>query len=291
MNFDYKSISYAQKLSDLQNYYQTSVAFSQALGITRMTLIAWNDNPQKIKVKNQDKIDWLWCQSIFLPNMSNLSKVVKGIELGDFLFEPAIMDKTLRQMAAGSLEIETGTQAADFDAIVLDNTVPNNFRATSVAEVQNIYYLTQEIAQNFQVEITLQQIKDWHKVLMRGLIDNAGEFFTKQRVLPNVDTQLTHLDDIVEELESWVKTYAYIQSLSDIAQAHYHFEMIHPFSDGNGRIGRLIVLAQCLQIGIKPPTVNNSNKALYYILLEHAKINPTPLAYFFQACSKQKTVK
>ncbi|VVM23542.1 hypothetical protein BSPWISOXPB_10541 [uncultured Gammaproteobacteria bacterium] len=65
MNFDYKSISYAQKLSDLQNYYQTSVAFSQALGITRMTLIAWNDNPQKIKVKNQDKIDWLWCSLFF----------------------------------------------------------------------------------------------------------------------------------------------------------------------------------------------------------------------------------
>jgi hypothetical protein len=47
---------------------------------------------------------------------------------------------------AGSLEIETGTQAVDFGAIVLDNTVPNNFHATSVAEVQNIYYLTQEIA-------------------------------------------------------------------------------------------------------------------------------------------------
>jgi hypothetical protein len=46
---------------------------------------AWNENPQKIKVKNQDKIDWLWCQSIFLPNMSNLSEIVKGIELGDFL--------------------------------------------------------------------------------------------------------------------------------------------------------------------------------------------------------------
>jgi hypothetical protein len=34
----------------------------------------------------------------------------------------------------------------------------------------------------------------------------------KQRVLPNVDTQLTHPDDIVEELESWVKTYVYIQN-------------------------------------------------------------------------------
>jgi hypothetical protein len=74
--------------------------------------------------------------------MSNLSEIVKGIELGNFLFEPAIMDKTLRQMAAGSLEIETGAQEVDFDVIVLNNTVPNNFRATSVAEVQNIYYLT-----------------------------------------------------------------------------------------------------------------------------------------------------
>jgi hypothetical protein len=87
-----------------------------------------------------------------LLSTGNLSEIVKGIELGDFLFEPAIMDKTLRQIAAGSLEIETGTQEVDFGAIVLDNTVPNNFHATSVAEVQNIYYLTQEIAQNFQVE-------------------------------------------------------------------------------------------------------------------------------------------
>jgi hypothetical protein len=45
----------------------------------------------------------------------------------------------LRQIAAGSLEIETGTQAVDFDAIVLDDTVPNNFRATSVAEVAILF--------------------------------------------------------------------------------------------------------------------------------------------------------
>ena len=66
------------------------------------------------------------------------------------------MDKTLRQMAAGSLEIETGTQEVDFNAIVLDDIVPNNFHATSVAAVQNIYHITQEIAQNFQAEITSQ---------------------------------------------------------------------------------------------------------------------------------------
>jgi hypothetical protein len=47
------------------------------------------------------------------------------------------MGKTLRQIAAGSLEIETGTQEVDFGAIVLDNTVPNNFHATSVRRSSN----------------------------------------------------------------------------------------------------------------------------------------------------------
>lgn len=286
MNFNYKSISYTKKIDDLLVYYKTSVAFAQALGITRMTLAAWRDNTQKIKVKNQDKIDLLWCKYVFLPTIDEKSEIVTGVDLENFLFEPMIMDKALRRMAAGSLEIETGTKELDFDAIVLDNIVPNNFYARSVLEVQNIYHITQEVAQDFQMKISLQKIKDWHKVLMRGLIDNAGEFSTKQRVLPNSDTQLTHPNDIEEELEGWVKEYSNIQSLSDIAKSHYYFEMIHPFSDGNGRIGRLIILAQCLQIGVKPPTINDSNKALYYILLDYAKINPTPLAYFFKACSK-----
>ena len=286
MNFNYKSISYTEKIDDLLAHYKTSVALAQALGITRMTLTAWRDNAQKIKVKNQDKIDLLWCKYVFLLSIDKKYESVDGVNLGNFLLEPLVMDKTLRCMAAGSLEIETGTQEADFNAIVLDNIVPNNFFAKSVLEVQNIYHITREIAQDFQVEINSQKIKDWHKVLMRGLIDNAGEFSTKQRVLPNVDTQLTHPDDIEEELENWVEEYNNIQNLTDIAKSHYHFEMIHPFSDGNGRIGRLIILAQCLQIDIKPPTINNNNKALYYILLEHAKLNPTPLAYFFRACSE-----
>ena len=286
MNFDYKSIPCAKKIDDLLVYYKTSVAFAQALGVTRMTLTAWRDNVQKIKVKNQDKIDLLWCKYVFLPNIDGENKAVKGIDLGDFLLEPLVMDKALRGMAAGSLEIETGTQEIDFDSIVLENIVPNNFYAKSVLEVQNIHHITQEIAQDFQVDIDSQKIKDWHKVLMRGLVDNAGEFSTKQRVLPNVDTQLTHPDDIEEELENWMEEHSNIENLSDVAKSHYHFEMIHPFSDGNGRIGRLIILAQCLKISIKPPTINNNNKALYYILLEHAKVNPSALAYFFRACSK-----
>jgi Fic family protein len=286
MDFDYKNITYEKKLDDLLIYYKTSVAFSQALGITRMTLVAWRDYPQKIKTKNQDKIDLLWCKYIFLPKINHKTKIVKGIDLGDFLFEPAIFDKAIRNIASGSLEIETGTQEVDFSKIVLNNIVPNNFYATMVLEVQNIYHITQEVSKNFQVKINSKQIKDWHKVLMRGLIENAGEFSTKQRVLPNVNTQLTHPDDIKEELENWVDEYSDIKNLNDIAKSHYHFEMIHPFSDGNGRIGRLIMLAQCLKIGIKPPTISNSNKALYYILLEYTKINSTPLAYFLRSCSE-----
>ena len=96
MNFDYKSIPCAKKIDDLLVYYKTSVAFAQALGVTRMTLTAWRDNVQKIKVKNQDKIDLLWCKYVFLPNIDGENKAVKGIDLGDFLLEPLVMDKALR---------------------------------------------------------------------------------------------------------------------------------------------------------------------------------------------------
>ncbi|WP_428087644.1 Fic family protein [Candidatus Thioglobus sp.] len=286
MDFNYKNIPYNTKLEELLDFYQTSVALSHALGITRMTLMAWQDKPEKIKIKNQDKIDLLWCQYVLLPKIDNQVQTVEGIALGDFLHETARLEKSIKKMSSGSLEIETGTKETDFNLIINNDIVPNNFRAKEVLEVQNIYYLTKQVSENYQQKIDLKTIKLWHKDLMTGLLENAGEFSTKQRVLDNVDTMLTHPNDIEKELENWTAENQDAQSLSAIAKAHYNFEIIHPFSDGNGRIGRIIMLAQCLQNNIKPPIINNDNKALYYILLDKAKTNPTPLAYFLKACSK-----
>ena len=53
-------------------------------------------------------------------------------------------------------------------------------------------------------------------------------------------------------------------SMDDIIQFHYEFECIHPFQDGNGRVGRLIALKECLRYGIVPFIIEDSKKLFYY---------------------------
>jgi Fic family protein len=53
-------------------------------------------------------------------------------------------------------------------------------------------------------------------------------------------------------------------SFDDIIEFHFNFEMIHPFQDGNGRVGRLIVFKECLRHGIVPFTIDESIKLFYY---------------------------
>ena len=53
-------------------------------------------------------------------------------------------------------------------------------------------------------------------------------------------------------------------SIDDIIQFHYEFECIHPFQDGNGRVGRLIALKECLRYGIVPFIIEDSKKLFYY---------------------------
>jgi len=67
-----------------------------------------------------------------------------------------------------------------------------------------------------------------------------------------------------------------------MSTTHATFERIHPFSDGNGRVGRLLMLAQALQAGFVPPIVLKEEKYAYYKYLELAQTNDNsmPLQIF-----------
>ena len=67
----------------------------------------------------------------------------------------------------------------------------------------------------------------------------------------------------MQKLLSWYNRLKKV-TIEDIAEFHYRFEVIHPFQDGNGRIGRLIAFKECLKNNIVPFYIDVANKWLYY---------------------------
>ncbi|HZK60672.1 MAG TPA: helix-turn-helix domain-containing protein [Anaerovoracaceae bacterium] len=104
-------------------------------------------------------------------------------------------------------------------------------------------------------------IKNFHKVLKNNTTDSRKEWFRvgDYKVKPEMAKLLFDYnakDGI---------------GLADIIEFHYDFEAIHPFQDGNGRVGRVIIFKECLKYGIPPFIIDNEHKQFYYRGLKEYK--------------------
>ena len=115
-------------------------------------------------------------------------------------------------------------------------------------------------------------IKDIHFIMFEDALQVSPEFVSKpigayrndERYIKGVDIKLTPPHKISVELENLLYRYkSNSMSLKDIASFHIEFETIHPFSDGNGRVGRLLMAYQAIQNNIIPPLIENSQRKEY----------------------------
>jgi Fic family protein len=89
--------------------------------------------------------------------------------------------------------------------------------------------------------------------------------------------------DVPPALKNLIETYLNKQKITvnDIVDFHFQFERIHPFQDGNGRVGRLIMFKECLANSIVPFIIEDANKFFYYRgLTEYAKVK----GYLIDTC-------
>ncbi|OIP48087.1 MAG: hypothetical protein AUK28_05300 [Desulfobacterales bacterium CG2_30_60_27] len=290
---DYRTLSYPAKLDRLLEYHQTSTRLAQTLGVSRMSVVNWRDDDARIKEENRLKIDIAYCRAFSLAEVSAteviaLQKRLADIDFGYFsLVEEHLVQEVVRQVSFGSLEVENSSVAqATFDRTVQGAELMADLDRRAWLEIHNQHALNQKLIHDAlagQVgTLTPANIRHWHYALMQGIRTDAGEYSRSRRLIPGTDLVLTDARDIPEEMEYWCRCYQRVASLFDIARAHAHFELIHPFGNGNGRFGRLLMAAQCLTIGLIPPLINKANKALYYVVLEYAQKtgNENPLALF-----------
>ena len=139
-----------------------------------------------------------------------------------------------------------------------------------VMETVNHFRCIDIIIDKANSQISESFIKNLHFILKTGTKSSHNERFAvgDYKKFPNIvgNMETTKPEDVAREMQKLLKSYntGKIKNLTEILDFHYNFESIHPFQDGNGRIGRLIMFKECLKNNIVPFIIDDEIKLFYY---------------------------
>ncbi len=179
------------------------------------------------------------------------------------------------KLAFNSNRIEGSRLSEDQTRYIYEtNTV--NTKAEETADVDDIIETVNHFScfdfmlLHADEELTETLIKEFHRLLKQSTSDERKEWFRvgDYKVRPNVvgNMKTTAPTKVGSEVQKLLAGYAEKKeiTLEDIADFHYQFESIHPFQDGNGRVGRIIMFKECLKHDILPFIIDHEHKLFYY---------------------------
>ena len=214
------------------------------------------------------------------PERINKRKEVK-ITLLDILKEQkaskysgGIYHKTQIELTYNSNHIEGSRLTHDQTRYIFEtNTIgveKEVLNVDDVIETVNHFHCIDIIIDSARAVLTEKFIKDLHFILKNGTSDSRKDWFAvgDYKKLPNevggMDTTIP--EEVADKMKILLMEYNAkdAKTFEDILDFHVKFERIHPFQDGNGRIGRLIMFKECLKNNIVPFIVDDNLKMFYY---------------------------
>ena len=156
---------------------------------------------------------------------------------------------------------ETNTLLAEKDTIT---------NIDDILETANHFKLVDYMLDIAEEKLTEDMIKSFHKILKEGTSDSRKEWFIvgDYKKLPNEvgglkTTEPNNVKRDIKKLLEWYESLKEV-TINEIIEFHAKFEKIHPFQDGNGRVGRIIAFKECLKNNIVPFIILDKDKLFYY---------------------------
>ncbi|EKE04986.1 MAG: hypothetical protein ACD_19C00426G0008 [uncultured bacterium] len=203
--------------------------------------------------------------------IENLKKEFDRLKRGKEALLNLIDESELAESIYNSNAIENSTLTLkETEKIIMEMEVSRDVSLREVYEAKNLFRVFEFIKNlNERPELSKDFILLLHKILMDNINDKISGRFRNTNEYVRVGTHIGAnpnkldklIDDILLEYSSDNSTYF----LDKIAKFHLKFESIHPFNDGNGRIGRLLINLQLLVLGFPHIIVKNKEKIKYYM--------------------------
>jgi Fic family protein len=173
------------------------------------------------------------------------------------------------QLAYNSNRIEGSRLSIDQTRYLYETqTVEGPAHADDVVETTNHFRMFDLMLDAVGTPLTAARIRDYHRVLKSGTSDAARDWFVVGgwKQVPNVvgGVATTAPALVGAAMDELLEQFAGPMTFDDICDFHWRFESIHPFQDGNGRVGRIVMFEQCLTHGLMPFIVLDSEKFFYY---------------------------
>ena len=189
-------------------------------------------------------------------------------------YSGGIYHKTQIELTYNSNHIEGNSLTHEQTRYIFEtNTIgveTGSINVDDVIETANHFRLVSLIIDNAKSILTEEFIKELHLILKNGTSDSRKEWFAvgDYKKLPNeVGGRNTALpEEVSGKIKKLLNEYNAKEekSFEDILDFHVKFEKFHPFQDGNGRVGRLIMFKECLKYNIVPFIIEDDLKMFYY---------------------------
>lgn len=211
-----------------------------------------------------------------VPNKSFCDNPLLSIlkEQKDVKLSGGIYHKTQIELTYNSNHIEGSTLTHDQTRYIFEtNTIGitnESINVDDVVETANHFECVNYIIDNATKPLSESMIKLIHFTLKNGTSDSRKEWFNvgEYKRLPNEvgGAETCSPANVKTEIKKLLVSYNAIEhkTLDNILDFHYSFESIHPFQDGNGRVGRLIMFKECLANNIVPFIIDEEHKLFYY---------------------------
>lgn len=271
-------ISYSNLFDILKQKEITKTELRKALKISTATLAKLSKNePVSMKVI-EDICNYLHCQPgdiMVMKQESDKNTFLYTLqEEKSIRLKGGIYHQTQIKLAYNSNRIEGSRLTEEQTRYIYEtNTIEVDdepARIDDILETVNHFQCFDYMLDCASDVLTEDIVKRFHLILKANTSDSRLDWFNvgdyKQR--PNMigDSKTTPPSKVEKEIQKLLFDYRQKENASfeDIVEFHYHFEKIHPFQDGNGRVGRLIMFKECLKNNIVPFIIDETHKLYYY---------------------------